>query len=109
MSPAARSALVTTLALLAPWRAAATVASQHRQITLLIRTLAAELAGTEGPLSRDRVVRYLGDAVVEQGRLISQLRGQSQQQPRRLRLVGPGETAPYAARHRRRWPRLTAG
>lgn len=53
---------------------ASRVDEYHRREALLIRTLAAEVAGGDGPLASDDVVRYLADAVVEQGRQLTELR-----------------------------------
>lgn len=49
------------------------VGEYHRREAVLIRTLAAELSGGDGPLASDNVVRYLADAVVEQGRMLREL------------------------------------
>lgn len=46
----------------------------RRDEALLIRVLAAEISGGDGPLASDDVAVYLADAVLEQGRLITRLR-----------------------------------
>jgi hypothetical protein len=58
----------------APTDQAARVDEYHSREALLIRTLAAELSGGDGPLASDGVVRYLADAVIEQGRQVTELR-----------------------------------
>lgn len=53
---------------------AARVDEYHSREALLIRTLAAEISGGDGPLASDDVACYLVDAVIEQDRVIKELR-----------------------------------
>ena len=53
---------------------AARVDEYHRREALLIRTLAAEISGGDGPLASDDVACYLVAAVLEQSRVITELR-----------------------------------
>jgi hypothetical protein len=62
------------------------VGEYHRREALLIRTLAAEISGGDGPLASDDVVRYLADAVIEQGRQVTELR-EPAPKPRHLHAV----------------------
>jgi hypothetical protein len=48
----------------------------HSREALLIRALAAEISGGDGPLASDDVAVYLADAVLAQGRMITRLRDQ---------------------------------
>jgi hypothetical protein len=63
------------------------VGEYRRREAVLIRTLAAEISGGDGPLASDNVACYLADAVIEQGRLITGLR------------ASLGMPAPRAERH----------
>lgn len=101
---AARWALAVAVAWLMPWRAVRTISEQDKDLSALVFALASLAAVGAGPISRDRVVRRLADAIVSQGRM---LREQAAPRPRRVQLVGrPDSVAPpYSGRHLKSMPR----